>query len=287
MRWVNGPCSTSIGATRALSLIVGACLCVVRPAAAHAQRTAGMRAGVARIVGDPTPADAVGRDSLAGVAATSQINSFRAHLPAKRYAAIVSAIVPGGGQFILGNDRFIAYAAVEFLTWLKYAKDVHEKSTSEASFRDIARRVARANFSTVTPDGNWTYYEAMRDYLESGNYSLSDTRLVPETDVTTFNGYTWQVARNTMPDSAAQLAYYQSHAAGPDFRWSWRNAQLQFDQFKRTTENRNDAARAMTRDLTIIGLNHVLSVVDAFATFRLEVRPQMNGRTTVGASVPW
>jgi hypothetical protein len=274
----------SIGWTNAL--IVAAWFCVIPPTWVGAQRIEGMRAGVARMADDSAAGAVIERDSALAIT-QSRTNSFRAHLPAKRYAAIVSAIIPGGGQFILGKDRFIACAAVEFLTWLKYAKDVHEKSTSESSFRDIARRVARANFSTVTPDGNWTYYEAMRDYLESGNYSLSDTRLVPETDVTTFNGYTWQVARNTMPDSAAQIAYYQSHAAGPDFRWSWRNAQLQFDQFKHTTENRNDAARAMTRDLTIIGLNHVLSVVDAFATFRLEVRPQVNGRTSVGASVPW
>jgi hypothetical protein len=287
MRRIRGLRSLSIGGTPTIALVVAACCCFIKPTAASAQRIAGMRAGVARTVGDSMTGDGISSDSVASVLMPPRINSFRAHLPAKRYAAIVSAIVPGGGQFILGNDRFIAYAAVEFLTWLKYAKDVHEKSTSEASFRDIARRVARANFSMVTPDGDWTYYEAMRDYLESGNYSLSDTRLIPETDVTTFNGYTWQVAQNTMPDSSAQLAYYKAHAAGPDFRWSWRNAQLQFDQFKRTTENRNDAARAMTRDLTIIGLNHVLSVVDAFATFRLEVRPQVNGRTSVGASVPW
>lgn len=245
---------------------------------AMAQSAGGMRAAVGRVRVDvpDTVRSSVNMDW-----------SLRDHLPPKRFAAVSSAVVPGAGQFILGNDRFVAYAAVEFLTWLKYAKDVREKAQSEASFRDIARRVARANFSSSPPDGNWTYYEAMRDYLESGNYSLSDTQVVPETDPTTFNGYTWQVARNTNADPAAQLAYYVAHAAHPDFRWSWRNAQLQYDQFVRTTENRNDAARAMTRDLTIIGLNHVLSLVDAFATFRLEVRPQVNGRTSVGANIPW
>jgi hypothetical protein len=188
---------------------------------------------------------------------------------------------------MLGNGRFISYAAVEFITWLKFAKDVHEKRQEEATFRDIARRSARANFSTSLPDGSWTYYEAMRDYLQSGNYSLSDTQLEPETDVTTFNGYTWQVAQMTTDSPQAALAQYVARAAHPDFLWSWQNAQLQYDRFVRTTENRNDAARSMTRDLTVIGLNHVLSLVDAFATFRLEVRPQADGRMVIGASVPW
>ncbi|HEY4129186.1 MAG TPA: hypothetical protein VGM50_01115 [Gemmatimonadaceae bacterium] len=213
--------------------------------------------------------------------------NLRPHLPPKRYAALVSAIIPGGGQYLLGNDRFMAYAAVEFLTWFKFAKDAREKSQQEATFRDIARRVARANFSPNPPDGSWTYYEAMRDFLESGNYSLSDATLVPETDPSTFNGYTWIVAQNTTPDMTSALAQYAARAAHPDFRWSWLNAQFQYDRFKRTTENRNDAAQSMTRDLTIIGFNHVLSLVDAFATFRLEVRPQVDGGMQIGASIPW
>jgi hypothetical protein len=272
----------------AAALIVFGAMVLVcsTPSSAKGQRFEGLRAGVTRGF-DHAPVEAATVTEASTDSLVASSASLHVHLPPKRYAALVSAIIPGGGQYILGNDRFIAYVAVEFLTWLKYAKDVREKSQSERSFRDVARRVARANFSPNPSDGNWTYYEAMRDYLESGNYSLSDTELSPETDINTFNGYTWSVAQNTIPDSNGQLAYYIAHAAHPDFRWSWQNAQLQYDQFIHLTENRNDAARAMTRDLTIIGLNHVLSLVDAFATFRLEVRPQINGRTSVGASVPW
>jgi hypothetical protein len=247
----------------------------------RAQGVAPVPTGVLRI-----SSPLIRSDSSEDVATHTAI-ALRPHLPPKRYAALVSAIVPGGGQYILGKDRFMAYAAVELLTCLKFAKDAREKSQQETTFRDIARRVARANFSPNPPDGSWTYYEAMRDFQASGNYSLSDAALVPETDPTTFNGYTWVVAQNTTPDLSSALAQYASRAAHPDFRWSWLNAQLQFDRFKRTTENRNDAARAMTRDLTIIGFNHILSLVDAFATFRLEVRPQVDGGMLIGASVPW
>jgi hypothetical protein len=260
----------------------------------RAQNIEALRAGVRRMVLDTASADSSGTGHDGAKAPGTEMppvmtapTGLRAHRPPKRFAALVSAIVPGGGQYMLGDNRFVAYAAVEFLTWLKFAKDIHEKTQEESSFRDIARRSARANFSSSPPDGNWTYYEAMRDFLQSGNYSLSDTKLVPENDPTTFNGYTWQVAVNTTPDADAALAQYIARAAHPDFLWSWQNAQLQYDRFVRTTENRNDAARAMTRDLTVIGLNHVLSLVDAFATFRLEVRPQVDGRMVIGASVPW
>jgi hypothetical protein len=246
-----------------------------------AQRAEFARAGVVSL-----RPDSIAADTATLMAKRTSMN-LRPHLPPKRYAALVSAIIPGGGQYLLGNDRFMAYAAVEFLTWFKFAKDAREKSHQEATFRDIARRVARANFSPNPPDGSWTYYEAMRDFLESGNYSLSDATLVPETDPSTFNGYTWIVAQNTTPDMTSALAQYAARAAHPDFRWSWLNAQFQYDRFKRTTENRNDAAQSMTRDLTIIGFNHVLSLVDAFATFRLEVRPQVDGGMQIGASIPW
>jgi hypothetical protein len=251
------------------------------PRSSRAQSVGLAPAGVSRI-----SSPLITGDSSNDLATRTAI-ALRPHLPPKRYAALVSAIVPGGGQYMLGNDRFMAYAAVELLTWFKFAKDAREKSQQETTFRDIARRVARANFSPNPPDGSWTYYEAMRDFQASGNYSLSDATLVPETDATTFNGYTWVVAQNTTPDLSSALAQYASRAAHPDFRWSWLNAQLQFDRFKRTTENRNDAARAMTRDLTIIGFNHILSLVDAFATFRLEARPQVDGGMLIGASVPW
>lgn len=259
---------------------------VLRPPVLAAQRAEVLRAGVTTqpFAADSLTTTSSSRDSAWGAAPA--IASRVRGIP-KRFAPLISAIIPGGGQYILGNDRGVVYAAVEFLGWLKFAKDAREKSQQESAFRDIARRVARANFSTTRPDGDWTYYEALRDWLQSGEYSLSGTDLVPETDTSTFNGYTWKVAQATTASRAQALVVYAQKAAHPDFRWSWENAQLQFDIYKRTTENRNDAAHAMTQDLTIIGLNHVISLVDAFATFRLQVRPLPDGRTSLGASLPW
>jgi hypothetical protein len=174
--------------------------------------------------------------------------------------------------------------------YAKYTKDVRDQANGEAEFKDIARRVARAHFPGKLPDGPWSYYEAMRDYLESGSYSLSPSDagpVVPETDSTTYNGRLWLLEQQTHATPADALAAYQQNAIKPEFEWSWRNAQLQFDLFKRATGKRNDAYQSGIQDLTVIGMNHLLSMVDAFATLRLQVRRETNGATTVGASMRW
>ncbi len=193
---------------------------------------------------------------------------------------------------MLGNDRFIGYVAVEALSWWNYAKDQHEQSMQEANFKSLARRVARAHFTTgspdALPDASWSYYESMRDHLESGQYSLAVSgEVVPETDASTFNGFLWLLALSTNPTRSGALDEYKRTAIKPEFEWSWRNAQLQFDSFTRMTFLRDDAYNAGTHALLIIGANHFLSMVDAFTTVRLRARAEADGRTSIGASLPW
>jgi hypothetical protein len=202
-------------------------------------------------------------------------------------APLASLLVPGTGQLMLHKDRFIAYLALEGLGWLEYAKDSHERKRQEDSFRDLARRVARAHLSPNGPDGDWQYYETMRDFKESGQFSKSDTQLIPETNDSTWNGSRWRLAKGLARDSVAALEIYKQTAYGPDMAWSWQNAGFQYDLFQQATNKRNDANAAMNQALMLIATNHLLSMVDAFATFRLEVRPQGNGRTALGASIPW
>ncbi len=208
------------------------------------------------------------------------------------FAPVASAIVPGTGQILLGNDRFVVYAAVEAFSWWNYGKAVRDQANQETNSKILARRVGRAHFTTgspdALPDAPWAYYEQMRDYLESGQYSLATTgEVVPETDVTTYNGFRWQLALSTNSTRAAALVQYKNEAIKPEYEWSWRNAQLQFDLFSQTTFKRNDAANAATRALLVIGANHVLSMVDAFTTLRLRARTEADGRTSVGASIQW
>jgi hypothetical protein len=254
--------------------------------AVDAQQVDGLRAGIS-VAGRPVLDSTSARDGRRPPSNTPGIADIRV----RRLAPLMSAVVPGSGQFTLGNDRFIVYTAAEVIGWWRFSKSAHEQTQQEAAFKSIARTVARSHFSSAPPDGDWTYYESMRDFLESGAYSLGNNgAVVPETDVTTFNGHLWQQLLATNSTTAAALVAYEQQAVKPNFQWSWRNAQLQYDQFIRTTDKRNDAHAAAVQDLIFIGANHVLSMVDAFATFRLQIRPAPGG-VTRGASLevsrPW
>ena len=210
---------------------------------------------------------------------------------AQRLSPIASAIVPGSGQYMLGNDRFIGYVAVEVLGWLQYTKNVREQAAQEAEFKLLARRTARAGFATgsvdALPDADWAYYEKMRDYVESGPFSLTVVGVTPDTSVGTYNGSRWQLAQATFTTREAALAEYMRTAVRPEYEWSWVNAQFQFDRFKRTTNKRNDAHFAAQLNLMLLGANHVLSMIDAFTTIRLRATPNGAGGTSIGATISW
>src|SRR5215510_5756291 len=93
-------------------------------------------------------------------------------MPVRRTASLASLVIPGSGQYMLGNDRFVAYFAVEVLGWWKYSKDIAERSARERDFKALAVSVARKNFAlpnmTSFPDADWLYYEWMRDFKQSG-----------------------------------------------------------------------------------------------------------------------
>jgi hypothetical protein len=216
------------------------------------------------------------------------------------WSPVVSALVPGTGQALLGQDRAIAYFAVEGYGWIRYASDLREARRQRNDYRGLAARVARAYFSEVKPVGQFEYYERMETYVESGVFdaSLADGTQ-PETDPESYNGFIWLRARTTFwedpavpppagsePFSSA-IRYYEERAIRPEFRWSWRNAQLEQDIFRRTIGRSNDAFRRSIQDLGVIIANHALSTVDAYVTVR--IRRARNDPTNVGveASIPW
>ena len=248
----------------------------------------------------PTPMMSALLDNSGPRAAGDSMRSWvpwRVSPRAQRFAPLASAVVPGAGQMMLGHDRFVAYLAVEALSWWRYAKDVREQHRQETEFKTLARRrrsarrVARAPFTLQSPDrlpdADWAYYEKMRDYPESGSFSLATSGpIVPDTDATTYNGSRWQLARTTFSTREAALQEYVRTAVTPEFEWSWKDALLQYDRFKRTTDKRNDAYRGGIADLMVIGTNHILSMIDAFSTIRLRAAPTADG-ASVGATIRW
>jgi len=248
--------------------------------------------------GDPGRPPGLGAEHSRPAAAGSSIQPERDRTP--WWAPLVSAVVPGGGQAVLGQDRSLAYFAVEVYGWLRYASDVREAQRQRDGYRQLAVRVARANLSDRRPAGDFEYYERMEQYVESGVFDASDAEGVqPERDPESYNGFLWLRARTTFwedPTVAppvgseayeAAIAYYSGRAIRPEFRWSWRNAQLEQDVFRRTIARSNEAYRRSIQDLGVVIANHALSTVDAYVSIRLRRSETEPGAVGIEASVPW
>lgn len=286
-----------IGLPALFQALLVVCLCMLASASrVVAQSASALRVGVARSTPNDSSATPWAPPRTLPDSATSWVN--RAPLWA---APIASAIVPGLGQVRLHNDRFVAYMATEAYLLLQYLKSNRERKADEENYRGIARTIARRTFvltpGATPPDTLWKYYEGLRNYLESGFYTLAGNGVTsPETDTTTFNGHQWLIARqqygiglndpgaSSSPSYPGALEYYELRAVKQEYRWSWRNAQLEWDVYKRTTELANDAKRQSTNDLIALIANHILSSIDAFASVRL--MQAAGGGMRISASIP-
>jgi hypothetical protein len=212
-------------------------------------------------------------------------------------APIASLLIPGLGQARLHKDRFVGFMALETFLLLQYAKESREGAREEREYRSIARDVARRGFVTSPPDTAWQYYEKLEKYLESGAFTMvPNGPTVPETDSSTYNGSIWVLARRQFglalndpnPSGSARyqqaLELYEGRAVRQPYRWSWRNAQLEQDLYRRTVSRTNDAYRRATIELSAIIANHLLSAVDAFVSVRL--MQAEGGGMRLSAAVP-
>lgn len=217
------------------------------------------------------------------------------------WTPLASAVVPGAGQALLEQDRFVVYAAVEGIAWLRYVTERREGSRQRRAYRELANRVARAFFTMNPSAGDFDYYERMQHYVESGVFDVDPLTpdVDPEVDTLTYNGALWLLARRTFwedpeaappPDSDAFTRasdFYLGRAIRPEFRWSWRNAQLEHDLFRRTINESNEAYRGAIEALGVVLANHVLSTVDAYVTLRLWRRESETRSVGVSATLPW
>lgn len=216
--------------------------------------------------------------------------------PARRrpsaWAIAGSLILPGAGQALLRQERFVPYAAAEAFFVLRYTQNFRDARRERDRYRTLAASVARAPFGNARGHGSFEYYESMDQFVESGAFdAVSGGDLDPEPDTTTFNGRMWLLARKTYWRDVAlapprdsrewRLAesFYVNRAVRGELRWSWRDAQLEYDEFRRTIRRSNDAYRDALADLSVIIANHVLSSVDAFVSVRLRSRTGSEGRS--------
>lgn len=280
--------------------LVASALCA--PAMARAQRSGALTVGARNagaVVASPeanvvSTESVVPRPSRAGAAPTTRRASW--------WSPLASVAVPGSGQLALRQQRAVAYLATEGYLWVQFASQHRDGGRQRERYQAIARDVARTRFGGPTPDGVWDYYELMEKFQESGAFNLgSGTAVLPETDVSTYNGQAWMLARLTYwsdPDVPppvgsreyqAALDFYTGRAIRPEFRWSWKNAQLEQDEYRRTISRSNEAFRRSVTDLGMIIANHMLSGVDAFVNVRLNRSRTPSGVPGLGfeASAPW
>lgn len=226
------------------------------------------------------------------------------------WAPLASVIVPGAGQLALGQTRAAAYAALEVYTLLQYREAARDADRAAARFRAIARDNARRHagmgLDAALPDGDWSYYERLEKGCEifavacvsSGVYDrVPGGDVEPETDLETYNGQIWALARRTFwrnpdvppaagtPEYGRALAFYRGRAEQPAYLWSWRDRQLQFDQYRQTIAQSNEAARTARAALGVMLANRVFSLVDAYATVRVR-RFGPGGPTAITVKVP-
>lgn len=193
-----------------------------------------------------------------------------------------SALVPGTGQILKGQDRGVVYLILEAFFVHRFVSQWSNARRDEARYRDLAFRVARANYSPARADTVFEYFEQMGVFVESGPFDTDDgPALVPPTDESSYNGQTWALARKTFladphgpPDTASfeyrqALDFYRRRAVGPNFRWSWRSALLEQDVFRQSIVDGDDAFRRASGALGLLLANHFLSMVDAYVSQRL------------------
>lgn len=198
------------------------------------------------------------------------------------WAPAVSAVVPGAGQFVLGQQRSVAYLVAEGFLVVQALSAQRDGNRDRNEYRALASDVARRNFGQSRPTGPWEYYESMEKFLESGVFDkIAGGAVNPETDETTFNGARWRLARETFwrnplvapPDTSAEYAraldFYVSRAVRDEYRWSWRDAQLQQDVYRQTIASANRSYQRAVNLAGLIGANHLTSVIDAYVTVRI------------------
>ncbi|MHB1312696.1 MAG: hypothetical protein ACYC3L_11835 [Gemmatimonadaceae bacterium] len=249
-----------------------------------AQSLASAPAGIARLSARTEEMAAAGKEQ-------SPLGRRLAVAERRRLAPVASLILPGTGQALLHQDRFVAYLALEAWAVLEFANQRTEARRQQTRFRNLARDVARSLYGPARPVGDWAYYESMEHYVESGVFDrLPGGDVDPELDAETYNGAMWQLARQTfwpdptippLPSSSEYrnaINFYMVRAVRAEFRWSWRNAQLEQDIYVRTIRRSNTSFREARRALGLVIANHLLSSVDAFVSLRVEGLEGGDGR---------
>ena len=197
--------------------------------------------------------------------------------------AMASLILPGAGQWMLGQRRWIGYAALEAAGWLLFLDRRRDGHRLRDRYRGLAWEAARARFGGIRVDGDFDYYEDLIDFDRSGTFDVDALTpgIQPETDPSTFNGQVWELARGLFfpagqpdptpgsPEYERALRFYEERSYGDAFLWDWAGEEASQVEFGSLIHESDEALRRATLLLGIVGANHALSAVDALVSARL------------------
>jgi hypothetical protein len=182
---------------------------------------------------------------------------------------------------MLRQPRSVAYVAAEAFLILQYLAANRDGNRGRDAYRQLAADVARRKYGGRRI-GTWDYYESMEKFLESGAYDATPGGDVnPESDESTYNGARWLLARQTYwanPSVAPAagsaeyqraLAFYARTAVQDEFRWSWRDQQLQQDLYRQAIRTANRSYQRATNLAGVVAVNHLASLIDAYVSVRL------------------
>ncbi len=208
----------------------------------------------------------------------------RAPSPGKAF--LLSAALPGAGQWFLGQDRWPAYLAVEAWAWLQFLDWRREGRHLQKQYKDMAWFVARRVSTGPRTDAGWEYYEALTNFHSSGAYDSDPLTpgVQPEENPETFNGSIWALAQEIYLPSDVEtpvdeesdpyqraFSYYLSRAYAPELAWDWGTDQLLQEEYGSLIEEADEALRSSTGMVGVILANHLLSAVDALVSGRLGI----------------
>jgi len=213
---------------------------------------------------------------------------------------LLSAAVPGAGEYLLGLNRWVPQLALEAFAWWQYRSHRQQGRDLEVRYRRLACEVARRidTGPLCRDSSDFEYYETMGkpEWAKSGAYDADGltSGVQPETDPTTYNGSIWVRAQRLYDGpTGSALGYYDKHAIPPGFRWDWGDNGLEQTTYDELIHRGDAAFRTSSEMLGFILANHVASGVDAYIAARLRElarAPSIEVRTgfePAGGAVRW
>ena len=174
------------------------------------------------------------------------------------------------------------FAGLELLGWLVHLDQRRDGYRLRNEYVDMAWMVARSGDSQPGSEGDFEYYERLGSWTRSGSWDADPAHagVQPEDDPDTFNGATWELARDIFlppgageghPSFASALEFYQDRAYPPELLWDWTGKEASLNQYRALIKRSDEALRTASIVLGAVVANHLLSAVDAFVSSHLPI----------------